>query len=268
MSGEGPGLPASRFSEPPEQPHPRQPPLSLDGPRRDLQDLGGLLHRQAAEEPKLDDAALPRLEGLELMEGLVEGEQVDVHLDRFVEGVAEGDSHQVAPPLRGQAGASMVDEDAAHQRGREAEELGPVLPLDRPGAHQLEVDLIDESRGLEGGARALVGEMAFRHASQVLDDEGHQLLQRRWIPLAPLVEQSGDVSLGWHLGRILSRDAPNREPGARRSGLLGSRASRGLGRRFSWPWSPPLVAFLGAEETWLGRKLGSDGPVWRRRPRL
>src|SRR5262249_43895656 len=48
-----------------EEPGAGHLPVQLDGARRDAQGRGRLLHRQPAEEPQLDDAALAFVEGLQ-----------------------------------------------------------------------------------------------------------------------------------------------------------------------------------------------------------
>src|SRR5215207_4623643 len=88
-------------------------PVSLDGARRYAERVGGLFHRQAAEEAQLDDAHESRLEPLELLEALVEG-------DQFFRAVGIADRlgrerhHVTAAALERARPARVVDENLSH----------------------------------------------------------------------------------------------------------------------------------------------------------
>src|SRR5205085_9464736 len=74
----------------PPEPRFRHPPFSLYGPRRNIQDLADFFVRQATEEAQLDDLALARIEGEEVLERIIERDQIDApfggRCKHFVEG--------------------------------------------------------------------------------------------------------------------------------------------------------------------------------------
>src|SRR5437867_6085097 len=108
--------------EPPVEPCARETPVALHRGGRDLQDRGGLRDREASEEPELDDPGVPRVELGEAIEGVVQGEQVELVLPFDRDVVVELHSRPVARALGGGALARVVDEDAAHRlRGRRDE---------------------------------------------------------------------------------------------------------------------------------------------------
>ena len=54
---------------------------------------------------------------------------------------------------------SVIHQEAPHHRGRDAEELGPVLPDDPPLAGEPEIGFVDQSRGPQGVIRPLPGQI-------------------------------------------------------------------------------------------------------------
>jgi len=62
----------------------------------------------------------------------------------------------------------VVDQDAAHQLGRDSEEVSTIPPSHMVGINQLEVNLIDKLRGLEG-----VPGLFPRQVVQFAVNEGH-----------------------------------------------------------------------------------------------
>ena len=61
---------------------------------------------------------------------------------------------------------------------------------------QSQIDLIDESRGLEGVAGTLTSHHAFREPVQLVMHEWYELLERRLIAAGPGQQQLGDVAPG------------------------------------------------------------------------
>src|SRR5262245_4293572 len=69
-------------TEPVVQPGAGRLPVAVHGAARHAQDLRGLLERAAAEEAELDHAGLALVQGGEVPERLVEGEQVVIRPQR------------------------------------------------------------------------------------------------------------------------------------------------------------------------------------------
>ena len=57
----------------------------------------------------------------------------------------------VAPPrpASGRGGSGIVQDDLAHDGGRDSHEVGPILPGNRWAPHQLDVGLMDDRRSVE-----------------------------------------------------------------------------------------------------------------------
>jgi hypothetical protein len=61
--------------------------------------------------------------------------------------------------------ACMIDEDLAHQPGRQREKMGPALQRHAVHIHQPQVDLMNERRRLQCARRRFAPETAARHAA-------------------------------------------------------------------------------------------------------
>jgi hypothetical protein len=94
--------------------------------------------------------------------------------------------------------ARVVDEDAAHGLGRDAEEVRAVLPLHLALVDELEVRLVDEGGGLEGVVGALAPQVARGELMQFAVDEREQVLQRVAVAAAPFQEELCNVGCGRH----------------------------------------------------------------------
>ncbi len=70
----------------------------------------------------------------------------------------------------------LVDEDAAHRLGRGGEEVAAVVPVPRAVAHETEVSLVDQRRGLERPARPLPRHPRRGELAQLVVDGRQQLL--------------------------------------------------------------------------------------------
>ena len=95
---------------------------------RHLQHFGDVLFAQAAEEAQLDDARGARIGGGQRRQQRVEVEQLFAR-DRGAPPVHVRERHAplLAAALAGDAGARMIDEDAAHRLRGDGEEVGAIL---------------------------------------------------------------------------------------------------------------------------------------------
>src|SRR6185295_5340414 len=78
--------------QPALQPGEGEGPMPLHRRRRDLERFRGLFHAQPSEGPQLDDARLLLVEGGQLDEGLVEGEQIEPARRHRRERIVQGDA--------------------------------------------------------------------------------------------------------------------------------------------------------------------------------
>ena len=94
---------------------------------RAAEDLGGLLNGEAREEPQLDEPGLSLVEGGELLEGLVKGEEVDrPGMYRDVDGLDR--EVLLAPaPLSRVVPTGVVDQNLTHRAGSHPVEMSAIL---------------------------------------------------------------------------------------------------------------------------------------------
>ena len=138
----------------PKEPRLRQAPVPPHRAHRHIEHVRRLLEAQPAEEPQLDDAALPRVQRLERLQRIVERDEIDAGGRRGRSAASDSETCSWPPPaLRAIARPGDVDEDAAHDLRRDAEEVRPVLPAHVLPVDQPQVGLVDERRRPAGCAR-------------------------------------------------------------------------------------------------------------------
>ena len=84
----------------------------------------------------------------------------------------------------------MIDQNLAHQVGRDAEELRAAGALHLRLVHQPQVGLVDQRRRLQRVVRPLAADIGGREAAQFAVDERHQFAQCLLVAAAPGLEQS------------------------------------------------------------------------------
>jgi hypothetical protein len=89
----------------------------------------------------------------------------------------------------------VVDEDAAHHLRGDAEEVCAVLPLHLRLVDEPHVGFVDERRGLQGVADALLAQVARRQPPQLAVDDGQQVIQNAAVAVGQTDEQSGHILL-------------------------------------------------------------------------
>jgi hypothetical protein len=104
----------------------------------------------------------------------------------------------------------VIDEDAAHQLGRDSEEVRAAGEARLPLIDELEVRLVDECRRLQGVAGALAPQVARGQAPQLRVDERHQLVERARVAAAPTLQKYGDV-FGLLSAHVLMSRRPARQ---------------------------------------------------------
>jgi hypothetical protein len=70
------------------------------------------------------------------------------------------------------------------------------LELDILLAYQAEISLVDESGGLEGVILALPAHIGVGEPVQLIVDKGKELLERRFVAVAPIGKEARDFALG------------------------------------------------------------------------
>ena len=95
----------------------------------------------------------------------------------------------------------MVHQDSAHHARREAEELGPVPPVDAALIHQPEICLVHERGGLKGMTCGFAAQVLGGKPVQLLVHDGEHLIEALLVAPATGQQPLGDVARGG--GRIV-----------------------------------------------------------------
>ena len=104
----------------------------------------------------------------------------------------------------------MIDEDAAHDGGRDGEEVRAVAPLHAPLIDEPQVALVHERGGLERVLASLAAHGALGVPAQLLVDRGDEPVRRGLVAASPGEEEPGDVR------RLRRRRIGRRDGGAGR----------------------------------------------------
>ena len=97
----------------------------------------------------------------------------------------EIDSRGEAAALFGKARPRMIDENPAHHRAHDGEEVRAIVKGDRLGIHQPHEGFVHERGGLKGVAGAFARHVTARDLVHLAMNQRHQLMKRRLIAFAP-----------------------------------------------------------------------------------
>ena len=141
--------------------------------------MRGLFEREPAEEPKLRNLRVARVECRQPRERRVEIQEIDIARMAPHVGFIEIEPVPSSRPLLHLPGAGVIDQDAAHQLGRHREEVRTVLPHGAPLIDETEIGLVHEGRRLQRVVRALAPKAQGGAPPQLAVDGGHQFVARR-----------------------------------------------------------------------------------------
>ena len=175
------------------QPGFRQPPVAHHRVGRHLQDGRGFLHAQPAEEPQLDDPALPLVELRQRLQRVVERDEILARLVGHDERLVEGHPRRAAAALLIVPRARVVHEDAPHHASGHREEMRAIVPRDCLAVDQADVRFVDERRRLKAVSVPLPRHAASGDAVQFPVNERNQLLEGGFVASAPVQQQCGDA---------------------------------------------------------------------------
>ena len=88
----------------------------------------------------------------------------------------------------------VVHQDAPHQRCSHREEVRAVAPVHGIDPGQAQVNLVDQGRGLQRVAVALVAHVVVGEAAQFLVNDRHEALSGGGIVIRPIGQKLGDLS--------------------------------------------------------------------------
>ena len=106
-------------------------------------------------------------------------------------GSTSSGDHGGAAALIGPFSAGVIDEDLAHQPGRDRKEVRPIRRRHAIHIHESQEDLMHESRRLEDVSWRFPSETTARHPAQLVIHQWNQAVERRGVSLAPGQEQPG-----------------------------------------------------------------------------
>src|SRR5205085_10329837 len=115
-------------AELPIQPRRGKSPVSKRREGRDLQHFRCFFNGQAAEETKLHNAALARIQFRQARESLIERNKVGAFFRRKDGRLIKLDGTDTGATLLVSARPGVVDENAAHHLGGDGEEVRAILP--------------------------------------------------------------------------------------------------------------------------------------------
>lgn len=172
-------------------------PVTLDRDQGDAQDFRDIFFAQAAEESQLHDAGGTGVDGSELRQRRVEGEDVLAlrHGLPSIDG-RQTDALLLAPALLGHARARVVDEDPSHGLRRNREEVRPVLVRDRLASEETDTELVHQRARFERMIAALVAQETCRNLAQVGMNDVEEPLARVIIATPPIDEPFSDLRRG------------------------------------------------------------------------
>src|ERR1039457_1238017 len=180
------------------QPASRQAEVALDSAERHLQHRGTLLVGAAEEIAQLNKLGLTRIQSFQLVQRLVQFQGCGaIHVDP---GQVEVQRNVIpgSTPLFGHGSAGVVGENHAHELSGEGVEMGAILPTDFALVTQAQVELVNQSRSLQG----MVGRFAAKehggHVPQVWVGYFHQLLEGLTVSGAPSFQQYCYISGFFH----------------------------------------------------------------------
>src|SRR6516162_7096922 len=102
----------------------------------------------------------------------------------------------IAAPLRGSAGASVVNKHPPHLTCGQCVEMRSVLPVGSPGIDKAQICFVDGSGGLKWMAASFPGHVAVSPAVKFVVNERSQPVQRLPIASAPRSQELGDITPG------------------------------------------------------------------------
>jgi hypothetical protein len=181
------------------KPDSRKLPVALDRARRDVENCGDLFHGKSAEVAQLNHACLSLIFASKTGKCLINGEDfvdaIGIDVRRNDEVVLHLYAMQAACPALGHTGASVIDEDLAHDASGEADELTAARPVDLV-ADKAHVGLMDEGGGLERVVGALAAHVRRGQAVQLGVDSRQQFFPSVCVAGVHGLEQLRDLTGG------------------------------------------------------------------------
>jgi hypothetical protein len=172
------------------QPRFRASPLPRHGRSGHRQHIGYFILRKAAEVIELYDFALSRIQVRQLIERLIQQQEVTVAWFDRAEPVIDCHSECRIGSLGGSVRPRVIHEDPAHHLRSDREEVDTVLPI-HALIHQPQIRLVNQRRRLKSMVVPLVPKISGRPASELLINQGQEIVLRVSVASRPRLKQAG-----------------------------------------------------------------------------
>ena len=125
-----------------------------------MQYLGDLLRSKTPEKSQFDYLADARILHLKPMEGLFQKEKLVGFILPKDERFIEGQRVDTSAPLLSTMFPGVVDKNAPHDLGCDAEEVRSIAPIGLPLIHKFQIRFVYERRGLQEVITALAAHVS------------------------------------------------------------------------------------------------------------
>ena len=163
-------------------------PVTAHGSIRDSEDGANFELGQTEEVAHFDDLGHPGIEGGELVQRLMDGEQ----LFRLTVGADESRVQRsfsvLTPTAFGEGGSCQIDDDRAHRTCSVGEEVRSVGGLQGAYSTQFQEALVNQRGGIEQSVPLMGSEARVGHPPQVRIHESEKLGERLALSLAHPIE--------------------------------------------------------------------------------
>ena len=119
------------------------------------QEISHLIHRESGEKAKLHYPGLTRVQGSEVLKGLVQPGKVDFSAWEWRDGFIKCHPVPIPSALGPAAPAGMVDENTTHRLCRYAQKVCSTLPIHMGLIHHFQVGFVNQRSGLKSVIGAL-----------------------------------------------------------------------------------------------------------------
>jgi hypothetical protein len=143
-----------------------------------------------------------RIDLFERVEGFIQRQQIVGRLRRDNVSFVDLQQLWIVAALACAATARSIDEDLPHQPRGDGVEMRAILPLETPDVQQPQVGFVDECRGLQRLARALVRHLSFGQPGELLVDDRNQGREGVFVARAPGMQQFRHTVLAGHGSRL------------------------------------------------------------------
>lgn len=178
------------------EPGPGHPPFAFNGGSGNAHYFGGLLNGETSEESELDELSLIRVERLQAVERLIEFVEGDFRDRGETDAVVDRENLCVATALLRTLVAGVVDENAPHQLGGHAEEVGAALPVYPCLIHQLHVGFMHKRGCLQRVVCPFPPHIVCRDPAKFLIHDGEELIVRAWCSKTCIGKELSDFAAG------------------------------------------------------------------------